>query len=214
MGFIKKAVKKMSGNEVQDSGIREGSRMVNLDAGDYLAVISDVSITEIARGKNAGKEQLKLTVKVLENWDGEAVPPEASITSWVGLFSHWASGHHNFTLVQFLKSLPGGWDYDEDEPLFDIEDEEDAQDSLMGVEIKIRVGYRVSEATARFPANVFNEIDAFLPEKAELKPDERTGTYEEFKARQDLAPAGGGVAGRAGSGTVNKSRDTDTEITL
>lgn len=206
MGFIKKAVKKMSAEEVKNSDPFEGSRMVNLDAGDYLARISDVEIVEIRNGANAGKEQLKLTLKVLDNWDGESAPPEASLTTWVGLFSHWASGKNNFTLIQFLKALPGGWDYEEDEPLFDIDDEDDAQDSLMDLEVKVRVGYRVSKATERYPANVFNNVDSFLPERAELKPNPRIGTYEDFKSRQDLEPASGG-------GT-RKSRDTDTELSL
>ena len=80
----------------------------------------------------------------------------------------------------------------------------------MDLEIKIRVGYRVSKATDRYPANVFNNVDSFLPEKAELKPNPRIGTYEDFKSRQDLEPASGGGGGGGG----RKGRDTDTELSL
>lgn len=205
MGFIKKATKKVTAEELKST---DGGGFQGLDAGDYVAKIVDVEIKEYGpNSKNPGTSYLALELSPIENWDGEKVTPEVKIRTGVCLESHWpSSGKLNFTLFQFLKALEGGWDFEEDEALVDFEDEDDAQATLMGETLNIRVGYRVTEPNDRYPTpNVFPDFDRFLLQDADLVPNTRLGTYEEYKAKHvGVAPA------RAEA----RSRDTNTKFAL
>ena len=206
MGFIKKAMKGVSKADIKKADSSGGFR--GLDAGDYVLEIIDVSIGKYREGtKNAGRDRLELEFKVKKNWDGEKVDPEVKLRTMVGLFSHWASGSLNFTFFQFLKSLEDGWDFDEDEALLEIEDEDDARSTLMGLKVNASIGYRVSEPNGDYPANVFNELDRFLLPDADLGPNLRLGDYDTYKEKNlgttTVAPARDSV-----------KRDTDVQFKL
>lgn len=209
MGFIKKAMKGVSKDDIQQADSGGGFR--GLDAGDYEAEIVDVKIGEYGPNtKNAGRERLELELKIKRNWDGDKVNPEVKLRTMVGLFSHWNNAQKslNFTLFQFLKSLEDGWDYDEDEALIDLDDEQDAQETLMGLRLNVRLGYRITEPTADYPTpNVFNEITRFLRPDADLGPDTRLGDYDSYKEKH----LGSTTAMPARSAA---SRDTNADFQL
>ena len=207
MGFIRKATKNVSKSDIKRA--ESGGQFRGLDAGGYEAEIIDVNISEFGpNSANAGKPRLDLELKIKRNWDGEKVDPEVKIKTFVGLISHWASGALNFNLFQFLKSLEDGWDYDEDEPGLDIEDEDDARDTLLGLRVNVQVGYRVRQGDDRYPTNVFNEIERFLLPEADLTENTRLGDYDTFKASKltTVEPA------RAQA--KSPTRDTDTKFAL
>lgn len=207
MGFIKKAMKGVSKDDIKSAESGGGYR--GLDAGGYVAEVIDVKMGEYGpNSNNAGRHRLELELKVKENWDGEKVDPEQKLFASIGLFSHWKSGKLNFTFFQFLKSLEDGWDYEEDEPLFDIDDEDDARESLLGLRLNVQVGYRVTEPSEKYPTpNVFNEVSRFLQPDADLGPDTRLGDYDSYKekalSKTTVAPARGAAR-----------RDTDTKFSL
>lgn len=225
MGFIAKAMKKVTNEELKST---DGGGYRGLDAGDYVARIIDVEIRQYGpNAKNAGESYLWLQMGVVEDWDGNKVDPMQKINTGVGLFSHWPStGKLNFTLFQFLKSLEDGWDFESDEALLEIDDEDDARETLMGETVNIRVGYRVTEPNPDYPTpNVFPEFGRFLRFDADLGPDNRLGDYETYKAKvleefndgggsTTVAPARSEARKGRGGRAKSKSKDTDTKFDL
>lgn len=215
MGFIGKAMKKVTADELKST--QGGGTFVGIDAGDYVAKIIDVQIKEYGpAAKNAGYPYLALEMSLVENWDGDPVPQPAKIRGNVGLFSHWpSSGSLNFTLFQFLKAIEGGWDFEEDGPLIEIEDEQDAQETLLEQLINVRVGYSVSKPSEKYPnANVFPELDRYLLQDADLVPNVKLGDYETYKEKIVAKYSGDNLARVSPARDDARSRDTDTKWSL
>ena len=211
MGFIKKAMKNVSAEER-----KSGGGFVGLDAGDYEARIIDVQLKKFSEtSKNPGKPYLALELGIMRNWDGEEVSPEQKVRARVGLFSHWSSGKSNFTLIQFLKALDGGWDFEEDESLFDIEDEQDAQEALLGEELNVSIEYDVRKPSADYPnPAVFLEVGRFLLQDADLGPNLRLGDYESFREKVNAQYGDGATVAPARQAAKNASGDTDVDFKL
>lgn len=213
MGFIKKAMKGLSAEERKNTG---GGGFVGLDAGDYEARIIDVQLKKFSEtSKNPGKPYLALELGIMRNWDGEEVKPEQKVRAMVGLISHWSSGAQNYTLLHFLKSIDGGWDFDEDEPGLDIDDEQDAQDTLLGEELNVAIKYNVRKPNDKYPnPAVFLEVDRFLPQDADLGPNLRLGDYESFRAKINAQYGETSTVAPARQDAKNASGDTDVAFKL
>lgn len=214
MGFIKKAMKGVSAEDRKSAG--GGGGFVGLDAGDYEARIIDVQLKKFSEtSKNPGKPYLALELGIMRNWDGEEVNPEQKVRAMVGLISHWSSGSLNYTLFHFLKALKGGWDFDEDEPLLEIEDEQDAQDTLLGEELNVSIKYDVRKPSEQYPnPAVFLEVDRFLLQDADLGPNLRLGDYASFREKINAQYGDGATVAPARQAARNASGDTDVDFKL
>lgn len=165
MGILSKATKGLTNDKIQDA-IKP--RANGIDEGVYVAEISDVKLTESKSQANKGTPQLQVEVIPRENWDGEAIENAPSIKAWIMLSEKFASGKDNFTLSAFLAST-GMWDADSGELVEDPSDEDEFQDVLMGREVLVYIGYRVTEPNEQYPTpSVFNEVTRWLPPDADL----------------------------------------------
>lgn len=190
MGFMTKA---LSGVTTEDIESASATAFSGLDEGDYVCKITDAKLGTKNGGQNDGAPQIEVSVKPIENWDGQSVDGP-TLRAWITLVSTWEkSGKSNFQLFQFLSAIDG-WDYENDEMSFDFDDEDDLFDQLVGKDVNVRVGYRVTESTAQHPnPRVFNNVDRWLSPTATLRGGTKTfqQAVEELPAPD--APAGGGV---------------------
>lgn len=210
MGFLSNALKNVTAEDVNKA---TSNRFVGLNAGGYLAKITDAKLTEITGGANKGTPQIEVTVRPFENWDGDAVAG-SDIKSFVALSGQWASGKQNFTLLQFLKSIDE-WDEEEEEFTFDFEDEDDLFDQLVDREVSIYVDYRRVQPTERYPdPRIFNEISRWLAPGADLYAGRQT-----FQEAQDAwAEEAGGpdpdAVAKPKAKAKSKSKSTSTKFKL
>lgn len=204
MGILSSRLGKVTAQAMENAN---KPRTFGIDAGGYVCQITDISLDEIKNGKNAGTPALFVTVKPRENWDGDKISNGPDIRSMVALTDKWASGSENFTLLQFLNAI-GAYDADNEEVTLDFDDEAEAQDALMGVEVNCYIGYRVSQATDKYPARVFNEVSTWLQPEAELRQGKTTFQEETDK----LASGGGSAAPNNKFGSPASGKDTVTKF--